>query len=225
VTAPGWWQGPDGRWYPPQPPPPPGPRPMAPGPPPPGMGPGPGGPQPAKSGSKGCVIAAVVVAVLVLGVGGIGVYFALRAAHEVGEIAKGGVIGEAECLPVGDVEAVIGSQVRPPQGGTLVGSSGCAYLAVDQTSGIDVNIVTGPGLVAEDELRSFENEGRAAQAEVTSIGVGEGGMAWASDVKSAAATVAGGRLYLVEVMSASGQPIGDRQAQAVTLLERAIAIG
>ena len=185
----------------------------------------PGGPPPAQRSSKGCVIAAVVVAVLVLGVGGVGIYFVYRAANEVGQIAQGGVIGEAECLSVADVEAVIGSQVQPPVGGTLVGSSGCAYLAVDQTNGIDVNIVTGPGLVAEDELRSFENEGRAAQADVTSIGVGEGGLAWASKVKSAAATVAGGRLYLVEVMSAAGQPIGDRQAQAVTLLERAIAIG
>jgi hypothetical protein len=190
------------------------------------MGPMPGSPPPAKrSSSTGCVIAAVVVGVLVLGVGGVGVYFAVRAVNQVGEIAQGGVFGDAECLPVEDVAAVVGSQVQPPQGGTLVGSSGCAYFAVDQTSGIDVNIVTGPGLVAEEQLRSFENEGRTAQAEVTSIGVGEGGLAWASDVKSAAATVEGGRLYLVEVMSASGQPIGDRQAQAVTLLERAIAIG
>jgi hypothetical protein len=195
------------------------------GPPPPGARPMPGGPPPTKGSSKGCVIAAVVVAVLVLGVGGVGIYFVFRAANQISDIAQGGVFGDATCLSVEDVEAVVGSQVQAPVGGTLVGSSGCAYLAVDQTSGIDVNIVTGPGLVAEDELRSFESEGRAAQAEVTSIGVGEGGLAWASDVKSAAATVAGGRLYLVEVMSAAGQPIGDRQAQAVTLLERTIAIG
>ena len=195
------------------------------GPPPPGAGPIPGGPPPAKRSSKGCVIAAVVVAVLVLGVGGLGIYFVFRAANEVGEIAQGGVFGDAECLSVADVEAVVGSQVQDPLGGTLVGSSGCAYLAVDQTSGIDVNIVTGPGLVADEQLRSFEGEGRAAQVEVTSIPVGERGMAWASTVKSAAATVEDGRLYLVEVMSASGQPIGDRQAQAIALLERVIALG
>jgi hypothetical protein len=185
----------------------------------------PGGPSPAKSSSKGCVIAAVVVAVLVLGVGGVGIYFAVRAVNQIGEIAQGGVFGDAECLSVEDVEAVVGSQVQPPLSGTLVGSSGCAYLAVDQTSGIDVNIVTGPELVADEQLRSFENEGRAAQAEVTSIGVGERGLAWASNVKSAAATVEDGRLYLVEIMAASGQPIGNRQAQAIALLERAIALG
>ena len=115
--------------------------------------------------------------------------------------------------------------MQDPVGGTLVGSSGCAYLAVDQTSGIDVNIVTGPELVADEQLRSLESEGRTAQAEVTSIGVGERGLAWASGIKSVAATVEDGRLYAVEIMSAAGQPIGDRQAQAITLLERAIAIG
>ncbi len=225
MTAPGWWQGPDGRWYPPQQMPPGPPQPMPYGPPPPGMQPMPGGPPPAKSSSKGCVIAAVVVAVLVLGVGGVGIYFAYRAANEIGEIAQGGVFGDAECLPVAEVEAVVGSQVQDPLGGTLVGSSGCAYLAVDQTSGIDVNIVAGPELVAEEQLRSLEGEGRVAQAEVTSIGVGEGGLAWTSKVKSVAATVVDGRLYVVEIMSAAGQPIGDRQEQAIALLERAIAIG
>ena len=223
--GPGWWQASDGRWYPPQSwqPQPSQPQPRQPGQQP-WQQPGPQGPPrpvPRKSGGKGWVIAAVVVVLVLAGIG-VGGFFALQGlVSNVAGIVPG-LGAPPSCLPTAEVSTVVGSAVKDPQSGSLVGSTGCAYFAVDQQAGVDVNIVTGPELVADDQLESHSGEARAAGVEPEPIPVGQRGQAWNHELKSSAMTVSGGRLLAVEIMSASGMPIGDRQAQAVELLGRLV---
>ncbi len=82
--------------------------------------------------------------------------------------------------------------------------------------------MTGPELVADDQLESFADEGRVGGATPESIPVGSRGQAWSHPTKSAAIVVGGGHVVIVEIMSSSGTPIGDRKAAAITLLSRLV---
>lgn len=243
--GPDWWQASDGRWYPPQAPQQqqftagpgveqqftagPGQQQQF------AAGPGPqqqftagpgvqqwsSGPPPKKSSGKGCLIAALVVIGIIVVLGGIGIYLLNKAADTIGEtLGDGGIFGSGSvtCPTAADIEATVGSEVRDPVSGSLVGTTGCAYLAADQESGVDVNIVVSPTLIVDEQLTDFADEGQVAGAAPKSIDVGERGQAWASDSKSAAIAVGGGRVVLVEIMSASGSPIGDKTSAAVSLL-------
>ncbi|WP_281688902.1 hypothetical protein [Pseudonocardia thermophila] len=240
--GPGWWQAPDGRWYPPQPPAGQGypgqqPYPQQPYPqqqpygapyPPQQQGPQqygsqqqygpPPGPPQQKSG-RGCLIAAIVVGVLLLVVLAVGGYFVYRAVSAVSDVAGG--IGTADCPPAEEVSGIVGSKVSLAAGVSLGVASGCSYLADDRTGGIDVQITVGLAIVADEEMESFESDAATQGATVTPIPVGERGQAYGGQQRSAAIAVDGERLIEVEVFGAGG-PIGSKQQAAVALLERMI---
>ena len=216
--GPGWWQASDGRWYPPQPPPQPGP-PNVPyqqymQQPPPARG----------ARNRGCVIAAIVtVAVLVVGAGIAG-YYIYRGVSAVEEIAGGAApFGEAHCPTEQDVSSTVGSPVTLVVSGNIVVASGCSYLAVDQTTGADVQITTGAALVADEQFQSFASDAVTQGATPEPISVGERAEAFGGPGRSEAIAVVDSSLILVEVFSSSGTDIGDKKQEAITLLEQVIA--
>ncbi|MEJ3657488.1 hypothetical protein WEH80_31450 [Actinomycetes bacterium KLBMP 9759] len=218
--GPGWWQASDGRWYPPQPqqqyaqqqyaqqqhpqqfPP--------------------QGPPPGRSGNRGCLVAALVTVGLLLVGGGVAVFFVVQAAQRVSESLGDGIIGSApqNCPTAAEISTAVGSQVQEAVGGTLIGTTGCIYVAADQSDGIDVNIVRSPALIADEQFADFVNEGTAAGAAPVDVALGDRGQAWASDRKSAAIGMANGRVVLVELMSAGSGSLGDRTAVAIELARK-----
>ncbi|WP_232662676.1 hypothetical protein [Pseudonocardia sp. TRM90224] len=209
--GPGWWQARDGRWYPPRPPqqqyqqqqyPPQAP--------------------PPKRSNRGCLIAVLVVVGLVLVGGGVATYLVVQAAQRISATVGDGIIGSAQqnCPPTAEISAAVGSPLRDPIGGTLVGSTGCAYLAVDQSNGIDVNIVTSPALIADEQFKDFSDEGMAAGATPVDVALGDRGQAWAADHKSAAIGMADGRVVLVELMATGAGSLDDRTQTAIDLARK-----
>lgn len=215
---PGWWQASDGRWYPPQPGPPP---PY--GPPQQQWAAGPAA-RPPSGLSRGCVIAAVVVAVVIFAGIAFVVYLGSVVVNTVGGIADGGVIGTdtSSCPTAEEVSGIVGSTVDAPVGGNLVAVAGCIYLSTTPGDGVEVLVVSGPDLIADEKLGEFANEGTAAGATIQPIDVGDRGQAWASDYKSAAIAVGDGRVVLVEIMSSGSGTLDDRTPEAIALLERVL---
>jgi hypothetical protein len=216
--GPGWWRASDGRWYPPQPHPayPPQPRPAYPAP---SFGAGPPVPQ-KKSGSHGVMIAVLIVVAVVLVGGGLGIYLVYRAvSNSVSNVVGGGGLN---CPSAEDISALVGSDVNGPTGGNIVVASGCYYLPKGPDFVIEVIIVSGSKLVADDEIASFENEGRAANADVRSIDVGDRGHAWASSTKSAAIAVGDQSLVSVEVQGKDFTEIPDKTEAAIAILEKVL---
>ena len=217
--GPGWWQASDGRWYPPQPPPQPGP---------------PNVPyqqymqQPAPASERRGTAAAsspliVTVAVLVVGAGIAG-YYVYRGVSAVKEIAGGAApFGEAHCPTEQDVSSTVGSPVTLVVSGNVVVASGCSYLAVDQSTGADVQITTGAALVADEQFQSFASDAATQGATPEPISVGERAEAFGGPGRSEAIAVVDSSLILVEVFSSSGTDIGDKKQEAITLLEQVIA--
>ena len=220
--GPGWWQASDGRWYPPQPQqyqPPYQPQNQPPYQPQYQQQFGPGPTPPRRSSNRGCLIAAVVVGVLLL----VGVGFAAWAIYRVGSAVSDVTAGAtAECPTETEVSTIVGSPVRKIVGVSVVVATGCSYVAVDSASGVDVQITTGPALIADDELKSFESDATTQGVESTPIPLGSRGRAYGGAQRSAAITVDGPRLVEVEVFGSNG-PIGDRQAAALALLQRMLA--
>ena len=239
--GPGWWQASDGRWYPPQP--------SQPGPPfmpqqqyphqqhplqqygqqqyeqqqygqqqfaqPP--------PAP-RTRNRGCVIAVVAtVVVLLAGMGVVG-YFVYRAVTAVTEIAGGvGSFGEAQCPTEQDVSSIVGSPVTLVVSGNVVVAAGCSYLAVDQSTGADVQITTGAALIADDQFKSFASDAATQGATPEPISAGDRAQAFGGSGRSEAIAVVDNSLILVEVFSSSGTDIGDKKEAAITLLQQVIA--
>jgi len=225
--GPGWWQASDGRWYPPQPqqyPPQQYPAQQPTYQPQPQyqpqyqqqFGPGPTPPPPRRSSNRGCLIAAVIVGVLVLA----GVGFGAWALYRVGSAVSGVTSGAAaECPTESEVSTIVGSPVKKIAGVSVVVATGCGYEALDRSSGADVQITTGPALIADDELKSFESDAATQGVQSTPIPLGSRGRAYGGEQRSAAITVDGSRLVEVEVFGASA-PIGDRRTAALALLQR-----
>jgi len=214
--GPGWWRAPDGRWYPPQPMSPPpyqqGPRYAA--------GPPPYGPPPPQRSNRGCVIAAVVVAVL-LAVGlGIGAWTIYRVGKAVSDVATPGT--NIQCPSATQVSGIVGSPVALAGSGSVVVAAGCSYLAIDRERGADVQITVGSALIADDEFRSVEREAANEGVSATPVPVGSRAEAFGGRRRSDAIAVDSGRLVEVEVFAAKG-PIGDKHAAAVALLSLMLA--
>ncbi|MGI5130895.1 hypothetical protein ACQEVB_29100 [Pseudonocardia sp. CA-107938] len=219
--GPGWWQAPDGRWYPPRPPqgPPPYQQPYQPQYQPQQYGPGPNPPPPPRRSNRGCVIAAVVVGVLVL----VAVGFGAWALYRVGSAVSGVTAGaKTECPSEAEVSTLVGSPVKLKAGVSVVVASGCSYLSDDRATGVDVQITSGPALIADEQFKSFESDAGTQDVTSTPIPVGSRGRAYGGEQRSAAIAVDDSRLVEVEVFAASA-PIGDRQAAAVALLQRVFA--
>ncbi len=200
--GPGWWRASDGRWYPPQP-----------------FGAGPVVPQ-KKRGSHGVLIAVLIVVALVVGGGVLGVYLVYKTVSSSVSNVVGG--GELDCPSAVDISALVGSEVSGPSGGNMVVASGCYYLPKGPDDVIEVIIVSGSKLIADEQIASFENEGRAANADVRSIEVGERGHAWASSTKSAAIAVGDRSLVSVEVQGKDFTAIPDKTEAAIGILEKVL---
>jgi hypothetical protein len=231
--GPGWWQASDGWWYPPQPPPQPGPStmpyqqyaqqpPQQPGPPYQQYAQQP--PPVPRSRNRGCVIAAIVTAAVLVVGAGIAGYYVYRGVSAVREIAGGAApFGEAHCPTEQDVSSTVGSPVTLVVSGNVVVASGCSYLAVDQSTGADVQITTGASLVADEQFQSFASDAATQGATPEPISVGERAEAFGGPGRSEAIAVVDSSLILVEVFSSSGTDIGDKKQEAITLLEQVIA--
>ena len=231
--GPGSWQASDGRWYPPQPPPQPGPPtmpyqqyaqqpPQQPGPPYQQYAQQP--PPVPRTRNRGCVIAAIVTAAVLVVGAGIAGYYVYRGVSAVKEIAGGAApFGEAHCPTEQDVSSTVGSPVTLVVSGNVVVASGCSYLAVDQATGADVQITTGAALVADEQFQSFASDAATQGATPEPISVGERAEAFGGPGRSEAIAVVDSSLILVEVFSSSGTDVGDKKQEAITLLEQVIA--
>lgn len=207
--GPGWWRASDGRWYPPQP------RPTYP---PQSFGAVP--PASQKKSGRGVLLAVLAVVGVVLVAGVLGVYFLYRTATDAVSDVVGG--GNLKCPSAADISSLVGSEVGEPTGGNMVVASGCYYLPKGPDDDIEVIIVSGAKVVADDEIASFENEGRAANADVRSIDVGDRGHAWASTTKSAAIAVGDRSLVSVEVQGKDSTVIPDKTDAAIAILEKVL---
>lgn len=208
--GPGWWRASDGRWYPPQPRPAYPPQPFGAGPPVPQN----------KAGNHGVLIAVLTIIAVVVVAGVVGVYFLFRTVSDSVSGVVGG--GALDCPSAADISTLVGSEVNGPTGGNMVVASGCYYLPKGPDDVIEVIIVSGSKLIANDEIVSFENEGRAANADVRSIDVGERGHAWASSTKSAAIAVGDQSLVSVEVQGKDFTTIPDKTEAAIAILEKVL---
>ncbi len=205
--GPGWWRASDGRWYPPQPRPAYPPQPFGAGPPVPQN----------EAGNHGVLIAVLSIIAVVVVAGVVGVYFLFRTVSDSVSGVVGG--GALDCPSAADISTLVGSEVNGPTGGNMVVASGCYYLPKGTDDVIEVIIVSGSKLIANDEIVSFENEGRAANADVRSIDVGDRGHAWASSNKSAAIAVGDQSLVSVEVQGKDFTAIPDKTDAAIAILE------
>lgn len=208
--GPGWWRASDGRWYPPQP------RPAYPTQ---SFGAGPPTPQ-KKRGGNGVLIAVLAVVAVVLIAGVLGVYFVFRTVSDSVSDVVGG--GDLDCPSAADISTLVGSEVTGPTGGNMVVAKGCYYLPKGPDDAIEVIIVSGAKIIADEEITSFENEGRAANAEVRSIEVGDRGQAFASATKSAAIAVGDKSLVSVEVQGKDFTTIPDKTDAAIAILEKVL---
>lgn len=220
--GPGWWRAADGRWYPPQP----TSQPYPPQPYPPqqypqfAAGPPPYTPPPPKRGNRGCLIAVVVVAVLVVAGMGLGAYLLFRVGSAVSDVATSGK--DVQCPAAAQVSQIVGSPVTLAGSASVVIAAGCTYTAVDRDQGVDVQITVGPALIADDEFRSLEGDAANEGVTAVPIPVGSRAEAFGGQRRSGAIAVDGGRLVEVEVFGAN-DPIGDKQAAAVALLSLMLA--
>ena len=232
----GWWQATDGLWYPPQPPqqaPYPQQQPQYPQQPYPQQQPpypqqqqwaGQQPPPAPRKSNRGCVIAVVVAVTLLVAVVGIGGYFVYRAVTSVTDIAGGiGSFGKANCPTEQDVSSTVGSPVTLALSGNVVVASGCSYLAVDRTTGADVQITTGAGLTADDGFESFASDASNQGATPEPIDVSDRAQAFGGPGRSEAIAVVDNALILVEVFNSGDTDIGDRKEAAVSLLKQVVA--
>jgi hypothetical protein len=177
-----------------------------------------------RSRNRGCVVAAAVVGVLVLAGVGIGGYLVYRTVTAVTDVTGGnGPFGEARCPTEQDVSATVGSPVTLVVSGNVIVAQGCSYLAVDQSTGADVQITTGAALVADEQFRSFASDAATQGATPEPIPVGDRAEAFGGAGRSGAIAVVDNSLILVEVFNSGGTDIGDKKQEAITLLEQVIA--
>jgi hypothetical protein len=170
------------------------------------------------------VVAVVVtVAVLLAGVG-VGGYYVYRGVSAVKEVTGGaGPFGEARCPTEQDVSSTVGSPVTLVASGNVVVASGCSYLAVDRSTGADVQITTGAALVADEQFQSVASDAATQGATPEPIPVGDRAEAFGGPGRSEAIAVVGSSLILVEVFNSGSTDIGDKKQEAITLLEQVIA--
>jgi hypothetical protein len=123
-----------------------------------------------------------------------------------------------DCPTSSAIGELIGSPVTGPTGGNMIVASGCYYTG----NVLDVIIVSGSKLVADEEIASMVGEGKAANAEVGPIDVGDKGQAWASDSKSSAIAVGADALVSVEVQGKDFATIPDKTDAAIAILKKVL---
>ena len=204
--GPGWWLASDGNWYPPQQQ---------------SQQPAYGGPPPVqpKKSNRGCMIGLAIGGALLLACGGVVVFIIWQVADTVEDVVDGVTVGDVECPTEDDVSDLIGYDVNLATSGSIVVASGCTYTSAEGGSGAGVSIVSGSGLIADEVLADLETEAQNAGTETSSIDVGDDGRAFGSDSRSEAATKADGNIIEVEIFAEGTEPIGDKQDEAVEILE------
>lgn len=173
-----------------------------------------------KTGNRGVLIAVLIVVSVVLVGGVLGAYLIYRTVSESVSGVLGG--GKLDCPTAEEISTLVGSEVNGPTGGNVVVASGCYYLPNGPDDVLEVIIVSGSKLIADEEISSFESEGRAAGADVRSISVGDRGHAWASRTKSAAIAVGDQSLVSVEVQGKDFTEIPDKTDAAIAILEKVL---
>lgn len=207
--GPGWWLASDGRWYPPESAAQPQQTAPAWQPPPQAA--------PTKSG-KGCLVALAIVGVIGLLIAGLFLFAVWKVFDTVEDVADGITVGDVECPTADDVSDIIGHDVELAASGSIIVASGCNYTSSGDTAG--VSIVSGSGLIAAEVIADLESEAQGNGTEASSIDVGDGGKAYGSPMRSAAATEDDGNIVEVEIFSEGTEPIGDKRDEAVEILEQ-----
>lgn len=154
-------------------------------------------------------VAVVVVA------GGLGAYWVYRQVSDTVSGALGG--GALDCPTSNEIGDLVGSPVTGPTGGNMVIAGGCYY-----SGDVEVIIVSGSKLVADEQIASMVGEGNAANAQVHPIDVGDKGQAWASDSKSSAIAVGDDAIVSVEVQGKDFGTIPDKTDAAVEILKKVL---
>ncbi len=165
------------------------------------------------------MIAVAIGGVLLLACGGVAAFIIWQVADTVEDAVDGVTVGDVECPAENDVSNLIGYDVNLATSGSIVVASGCTYSSAGGSSGAGVSIVSGSGLIADEVLADLETEAQNAGTETSSIDVGDDGRAFGSDSRSEAATKADGKIVQVEIFAEGTEPIGDKQDEAVQLLE------
>jgi hypothetical protein len=209
--GPGWWLASDGRWYPPES------APQAQQPPP-QQPPWQPPPQAAKKSGKGCLVALGIVGVVMLLIAGLFFFVVWKVFDTVEDVADGITVGDVECPTADDVSDIIGYDVELAASGSVIVASGCNYTSSGDTAG--VSIVSGSGLIAEEVISDLESEAQGNGTEASSIDAGDGGRAYGSAMRSAAATQDDGKVVEVEIFSEGTEPVGDEKDEAVEILEQ-----
>lgn len=155
-------------------------------------------------------LVALVVVVLLCGVGGIVVYLVI---DEAKDVVPG--LGDTECPSEGEVSQIIGYDVEKITDADIVVAAGCNYSG----SGAGVTITEGSGLIADEEIATFRREAADSGTEAESIDVGDDGLAFGSPQRSQAITKSDGHVIEVEIFGEEGQDIGNKLDEAVQLLE------
>jgi hypothetical protein len=169
-----------------------------------------------KKSHRGIWITVAVVVGLVVVAGGVGIYWAYRTVSDTVAGVTGG--SGLNCPTSGDVGELVGSPVTGPTGGNAIIASGCYYTG----DVLDVIIVSGSKMIADDQISSMVSEGHAANAQVHPIDVGDEGQAWASEQKSSAIAVGADALVSVEVQGKDFATIPDKTDAAVALLKKVL---
>jgi len=109
---------------------------------------------------------------------------------------------------------------RTPSRTWRTGSRWATSSARPRTACPTSSIVSGSGLIAAEVIADLESEAQGNGTEASSIGAGDGGKAYGSPMRSAAATEDGGNIVEVEIFSEGTEPIGDKRDEAVEILEQ-----
>jgi hypothetical protein len=138
-------------------------------------------------------------------------------ADTVDKVAEGITVGDVECPTADNVSDIIGYDVELAASGSIIVASGCNYTSAGDSAG--VTIVSSSGLIAEEVISDLESEAQGNGTEASSIDAGDGGKAYGSDMRSAAATKDEGNAVEVEIFSEGTEPIGNKRDEAVEILE------
>lgn len=168
------------------------------------------GPPPKKG--NGCLIAAIVVLVLMLVVCGVGGFLVWKVYDTVKDSVPG--LGGAECPTAADVSDIVGTDVDLVADTDVVVAAGCIYSG----GGVEVSIVEGAGVIAEEEIEAFRTEAQSNGTEAEPIDAGDDGLAFGSPQRSQAIAKNDGTIVEVEVFGSSGA-IGNKIDAAIELLE------
>ena len=169
-------------------------------------------PAPPRKKGKGCLIGAIVALVVLLVVCGVGGFLIWRVYDTVKDSVPG--LGGADCPTEDEVSDIVGTDVELLLDADIVVAAGCNYSG----GGVGVTITEGAGVIADEEIETFRTEARNAGTEAEEIDAGDDGLAFGSPQRSQAIAKNDGTVVEVEIFGEAGN-IGNKKDEAVELLE------